>query len=88
MIMYLAAAGAALAVTALAACGGSAPSSSASACKAALAAQLAASENGSQAARNAPLPQQCGGLLPSVVSSISAQVVRTALGHYLNGQGQ
>jgi hypothetical protein len=43
---------------------------------------------GSQAAKNAPLPQQCSGLAPSVVSSISAQVVQCALARYLKEHGQ
>jgi hypothetical protein len=79
-----------MAVTAvsLAAYRSSVPPPSARACKTALAAQLAASENGSQAAKNAPLPKQCGGLAPSVVSGISGQVVKSALASYLKEQGQ
>jgi hypothetical protein len=78
---------AAVAAVTLTACGSSTPPPSASACKTALAAQLAAPENGSQAAKNAPLPKQCGGLGPSVVSSISAQVVQSALAPYLKEHG-
>jgi hypothetical protein len=65
----------------LAACGSCARPPSASACKTALAAQLAASENGS-------LPRQRSGLAPSVVSSISAQVVQSALARYLKEHRQ
>ena len=71
MIKKLAAAGAALAVVTLAACGGSGPQASPAACKTAMAAQLAASESGSQAAKNAPMPPQCAGLAPSVTQSIA-----------------
>jgi len=76
------------AVVALAGCGSSAPQPSASGCKTALAAQLAASENGSQAAKNAPLPQPCNGLSPSVVSSIAAQVIESGLSASLKEDGR
>ena len=79
--------GATLSLSALlAACGGSGPQASPAACKTAMAAQLAASESGSQAAKNAPMPPQCAGLAPSVTQSIAAQVVSSAFEKYLGGQ--